>query len=246
LRDYLSAVTAQVSSYLFHNEAGKEVAENAQFAAFNRMSAFVLHDLKNVLAQIDLILANAELHKDNPEFIDDTFETLQYTKARMEKMLRQLTDKKEAQKNSEKLVCASETIQSVIDKKCAGNLPKPSLSIIEEKQLVIDEEKFCNVMYHLLSNAQQATADDGSVAVTIDMTPDLAYILITITDTGEGMSQEFIEDRLFKPFDTTKGNAGMGIGAYDAKSFVEKIGGNLKVESEQNQGSVFTLSIPAE
>lgn len=246
LRDYLSAVTAQVSSYLFHNEVGKEVAENAQFAAFNRMSAFVLHDLKNVLAQIDLILANAELHKDNPEFIDDTFETLQHTKARMDKMLRQLTDKKEAQRSAEKLVSASDSIRAVIDKKCAGNLPKPTLSVIDEKQLVIDEEKFCNVMYHLISNAQQATPDDGSVTITIDTSTDQTYMLIIIQDSGEGMSQTFIEERLFKPFDTTKGNAGMGIGAYDAKSFVEKLGGNLKVESEQQKGSVFTLSIPAE
>jgi putative PEP-CTERM system histidine kinase len=246
LRDYLSAVTAQVSSYLFHNEAGKEVSENAQFAAFNRMSAFVLHDLKNVLAQIDLILANAEQHKDNPEFIDDTFETLQYTKARMDKMLRQLTEKKEAQQSSEKLVSVSESLNTVIVNKCAANLPKPSLNVIDEKQLVIDEEKFCNVMYHLISNAQQATPDQGSINISVDMSTDQEFLIITIEDTGEGMSQEFIDNRLFKPFDTTKGNAGMGIGAYDAKSFVEKIGGSIKVESEQQKGSIFTLSFPAQ
>ncbi|GAA0855835.1 XrtA/PEP-CTERM system histidine kinase PrsK [Aliiglaciecola litoralis] len=246
LRDYLSAVRAQVSSYLFHNEAGKEVAENAQFAAFNRMSAFVLHDLKNVLAQIDLILANAEQHKNNPEFIEDTFETLKHTKARMDKMLRQLTDKKEVQQSSEKIVNVSRSLNNVIVKKCAGNLPVPRLIVIDEKQLVIDEEKFCNVMYHLISNAQQATSDTGTVTITVDLSVDHAFVIVTIADTGEGMSQEFIDTRLFKPFDTTKGNAGMGIGAYDAKSFVEKIGGSIKVESEQNKGSVFTLSFPAQ
>ncbi|WJG08625.1 XrtA/PEP-CTERM system histidine kinase PrsK [Aliiglaciecola sp. LCG003] len=246
LRDYLSAVTAQVSSYVFHNEAGKEVAENAQFAAFNRMSAFVLHDLKNVLAQIDLILCNAEQHKDNPEFIDDTFETLQHTKARMDKMLRQLTDKNEAQQNHEKLCTVSIALDNVITHKCAGNLPEPRLNVLHEKQLVIDEEKFCNVMYHLISNAQQATPDDGSVTITVDMNQLGNFLLVTIADTGEGMSQDFIERRLFKPFDTTKGNAGMGIGAYDAKNFVEKIGGSIQVQSTQDKGSVFTLSFPAE
>ncbi|MFT4725037.1 MAG: putative PEP-CTERM system histidine kinase, partial [Colwellia sp.] len=54
LRDYLSAVNAQISNFLFHHQAAQELAENAQFAAFTRMSAFIVHDLKNVAAQIDL------------------------------------------------------------------------------------------------------------------------------------------------------------------------------------------------
>lgn len=244
LRDYLSAVTAQVSSYVFHNEAGKEVAENAQFAAFNRMSAFVLHDLKNVLAQIDLILCNAEQHKGNPEFIDDTFETLEHTKARMDKMLRQLTEKKEAQKSNESLCLISKVIAEVISRKCSGVLPTPIIEIKNEKQLVIDEEKFSNVIYHLISNAQQATSDDGHVKLLIDVSVDEKNLLIEIIDSGEGMTQSFIEQRLFKPFDTTKGNAGMGIGAYDARNFFDKIGGRLEVKSEVNQGSTFSLTIP--
>ena len=233
VRDYLTAVTAQVSSYVFHHEASQEVAENAQFAAFNRMSAFVLHDLKNVLAQIDLILCNAEQHKSNPEFIDDTFETLQHTKARMEKMLRQLTDKKEAQKSAESLCLPSECINQVIQRKCASHLPAPELELFEEKQLVLDEEKFSNVMYHLISNAQQATDDNGFVKIQIDKSVDDKRLIIKIIDNGIGMSQEFIQSRLFKPFDTTKGNAGMGIGAYDAKNFMEKVGGHLDVLSEE-------------
>lgn len=244
LRDYLSAVTAQVSSYVFHNEAGKEVAENAQFAAFNRMSAFVLHDLKNVLAQIDLILCNAEQHKSNPEFIDDTFETLEHTKARMEKMLRQLTDKNEAQKSTESLCLISTLIEQVVTQKCAGNLPHPTIEIINEKQLVIDEEKFSNVIYHLISNAQQATDDNGFVTLTIDVSVDEQNLLVDIKDNGEGMTQSFIEQRLFKPFDTTKGNAGMGIGAYDARNFLNKIGGQLIVTSDVDQGSTFSLTLP--
>lgn len=246
LRDYLFAVSAQVSNYVFHYEAAQEVAENAQFAAFNRMSAFVLHDLKNVLAQIDLILCNAEQHKDNPEFIDDTFETLQHTKARMEKMLRQLTDKNEANLKSEGLCLASDVIQQVIEKRCAGLSPHPEFELLNEAEVVLDQEKFGNVLYHLISNAQQATSDQGWVKLTLDISPEGKCLIITISDNGSGMSNEFISQRLFKPFDTTKGNAGMGIGAYDAKNYMEKIGGQLHVESEENKGSTFTLHIPIE
>ena len=246
IRDYLKAVAAQVASFLLHHEASQEVAENAQFAAFSRMSAFVLHDLKNVLAQIDLILCNAEQHKNNPEFIEDTFETLEHTKARMEKMLRQLTDKNEAQKRADSLVTVSELIESVIERKCAGNLPKPALEIDSETQVVLDQDKFSNVMYHLISNAQQATDDVGFVRVVVDKSVDEKDLIIKIIDNGEGMSSQFIRTRLFKPFDTTKGNAGMGIGAYDAKNFMEKIGGHLDVESEEQKGTTFTLTLPIE
>lgn len=244
LRDYINAVTAQVSNFLFHQQAAKELAENAQFAAFTRMSAFVLHDLKNVLAQIDLILCNAEQHKNNPEFIDDTFETLHHTKARMEKMLSQLTEKDNSMVSSDSLVLLSASIQRVIDNRCATLLPKPQLVMNSETEVVLDKEKFANVMYHLISNAQQATQDNGKIEVILDKSENDKHMLVKIVDTGCGMSEKFIQARLFKPFDTTKGNAGMGIGAFDAKMFLDKIGGQLSVESEEGKGSTFTLRIP--
>jgi signal transduction histidine kinase len=110
----------------------------------------------------------------------------------------------------------------------------------------IDAEKFANVMYHLISNAQQATKDIGTVVINASRFNENGqdYIVVKVTDTGDGMSAEFIETRLFKPFDTTKGNAGMGIGAYDAKNYIEEIGGMITVDSEIDQGTVFTLSIP--
>lgn len=244
LRDYINAVTAQVSNFLFHQQAAKELAENAQFAAFARMSAFVLHDLKNVLAQIDLILCNAEQHKNNPEFIEDTFETLHHTKARMDKMLHQLTEKNTNQTSSQSLVVMSECISQVITQRCASFLPKPELIVKSETDVVLDREKFSNVMYHLISNAQQATKDDGKVEVVLEKSANEKHMFVKIIDNGSGMSEDFIQARLFKPFDTTKGNAGMGIGAFDAKMFMEKMGGQLNVESQLGFGSTFTLRVP--
>lgn len=245
LRDYLTAVTVQISNFIFHHQAAHQLAENAQFSAFTRMSAFVVHDLKNVLAQIDLILCNAEQHKDNPEFIEDTFETLHHTKARMDKMLIQLTEKNAPQESSEGVVNLAACIEQVIEQRCLSYQPKPEIELTEQIPVVLDQDKFANVIYHLVSNAQQATADDGYVIIKIDKAVDEQFMLINIVDNGSGMSEEFIRTRLFKPFDTTKGNAGMGIGAYDAKAYLEKIGGQLLVESQENKGSTFTLCIPA-
>jgi putative PEP-CTERM system histidine kinase len=242
LRDYLSVVSNQVGQYIFQNEGALELAENAQFSAFNRMSAFVVHDLKNILAQVGLILKNAEQHKGNPEFIEDTFETLEHTQARMQKMLRQLTEK-ESKEADTTTINLKALIEKLIDTKCANQTPVPVLSAAPEINLSIDADKLSSVLYHLIDNAQQATPAQGHVEVLVSVEADDS-ICIKISDTGCGMSQEFIHTRLFKPFDTTKGNAGMGIGAYDAKMFIERIGGQLLVDSEVDKGTTFTFILP--
>lgn len=244
VKDYLNAVSEQVGTFIQHHEAAQVVAENAQFAAFNRMSAFVLHDLKNVLAQVDLILANAQQHKHNPEFIEDTFETLEHTKARMEKMLKQLTDKKVVEDSVNDEQCLSSVIDEVIKQRCSSLSPVPKLHLMKERSVVVDKEKVANVLYHLISNAQQATSDDGEIDVVLNVDSAQNTQLVLIEDSGIGMEKSFIEERLFKPFDTTKGNAGMGIGAYDAKTYLESIGGKLVVTSEVGKGSCFTLHFP--
>ena len=246
VRDYLNAVTNQIANFIYFHEAAQSLAENAQFAAFNRMAAFVLHDLKNVLAQIDLILCNAAQHKDNPEFIEDTFETLHHTKARMDRMLRQLTEKQVDEAGVDATHTLSELISDVIAQRCQSHQPLPVMLLKDETSVVVDQEKFANVMYHLISNAQQATPDDGQVDITVVLDAERKYQLIFIEDTGCGMDDEFIKNRLFKPFDTTKGNAGMGIGAYDAKTYMESIGGYLQVQSQPGMGTCFTLGFPIE
>lgn len=244
LRDYLSALTDQITNFIFHSESSKALAENAQFAAFNRMSAFVVHDLKNVLAQINLILSNAQVHKSNPEFIDDTFETLQYTQERIDKMLKQLTNKKVDAKQSVKTTDIVLALKTLILQKCRVLEPCPAMLTKACIEIKVDTEKFVNVMYHLINNAQQATGPSGRVAV--DVKVEDKRVAISIEDDGTGMSDAFIQQRLFKPFDTTKGNAGMGIGAYDAKQFVDECGGNIVVNSEVGKGTQFIIYLPFE
>lgn len=245
LRDYLQAVTEQTAHFLFQAESSQALAENAQFAAFSRMSAFVVHDLKNVLAQINLLLANAKQHKSNPEFIDDTFETLEHTKTRMDKMLKQLMEKSIDNRRHVEETDIFELIQTVISTKCAIQQPMPVAELAqgtENASVDIDADKFANVLYHLISNAQQATTDNGNVNIQVIGSDN--QIFVDIIDDGTGMSQAFIDNQLFKPFVTTKGNAGMGVGAFDAKNYLESIGGSIAVQSKQGEGSRFRLTIP--
>jgi len=239
-RDLLFAVSKQLGNFISLYEANDKLAESKQFDAFNRMSAFLVHDLKNVQAQLALITSNAEKHRDNPEFIDDVFETVESATERLAKVLSQLRNKQVIQSQS-KEADISLLIGKVVEQR---NVTQPQVQFESPSDCMmdLDGDTFHSVLNHLIQNAQEATSDDGWVKVKLKQSPNT--ITIEIEDNGSGMSLDFIEQRLFKPFDTTKGNAGMGIGVYEAKQFVEGIAGSINVKSVEGQGSTFIIQLP--
>ncbi|MBU2869111.1 XrtA/PEP-CTERM system histidine kinase PrsK [Colwellia sp. E2M01] len=241
-RDLLFSISKQLSNYLSLNEANERLAESKQFDAFNRMSAFLVHDLKNIQAQLGLINSNAKRHRDNPEFIDDVFETIESATARLEKVLTQLRNKQVAESSSKEVNIAA-LITEVVKQRNV-QLPSIKMEVSVEDNIAIDAETFSSVLNHLLQNAQEATNDNGWVTIVAKVESD--NLLIKISDNGCGMSEQFIANRLFKPFDTTKGNAGMGIGVYEAKQFIEGLGGIMQVTSRENEGSEFNITIPCD
>ncbi len=239
-RDLLFAVSKQLGNFISLYEATDKLTESKQFDAFNRMSAFLVHDLKNVQAQLALITTNAEKHRDNPAFIDDVFETVESATERLAKVLSQLR-KKQVEQSSNRKIDLAEIIDKVVSQ-C--NVQQPHVSFEHDGNCcsLIDHEAFHSVMHHLIQNAQEATENHGWVKVTL--AEKKRTIRITIEDNGCGMSEEFINTRLFRPFDTTKGNAGMGIGVFEAKQFFESMAGIIKVESIPKRGTVFTIDLP--
>jgi len=238
-RDLLFAVAKQLGNFISLYEANDKLAESKQFDAFNRMSAFLVHDLKNVQAQLALITSNATQHRNNPEFIEDVFETVESATQRLAKMLNQLRNKQAAPSTS-KNVDLGDIIKKVIEQR---NIMQPQITFImlNSCKITLDEEQLFSVMNHLLQNAQEATSADGWIKVNVDVHQH--KIQVTVSDSGCGMSEEFIKTRLFKPFDTTKGNAGMGIGVFEAKQFFESVGGSLQVESIVGQGTKMIISL---
>ena len=239
-RDLLFAVAKQLGNFISLNEANDKLAESKQFDAFNRMSAFLVHDLKNVQAQLALITSNATQHRDNPEFVDDVFETVESATERLAKVLAQLRNKQVAQSTS-KRVDLGDIIELVIAQRNVM-LPQVTMNNQGESLATIDGERFFSVMNHLIQNAQEATKDDGWV--TISLAKSQEQINIVVNDNGCGMSENFIKTRLFKPFDTTKGNAGMGIGVFEAKQFFESAAGSLTVESTEKEGTKMIICLP--
>ena len=83
-----------------------------------------------------------------------------------------------------------------------------------------------------------------STRISLLSTLEFVGVMLTIEDDGCGMEPEFIRTRLFRPFDTTKGSKGMGIGAYQARTLVMDAGGSLRVESEPGVRTRFTIWLP--
>jgi putative PEP-CTERM system histidine kinase len=241
-RDLSFALSKQLSNYISLNEANDRLAESKQFEAFHRMSAFLVHDLKNIQAQLGLINANAKRHRENPEFISDVFETIDSATQKLDKVLLQLRNKQVAE-SAKKCISVNQLIAQVAKQR---NVMKPHvlLEISEEIEIVIDQETFYSVLNHLVQNAQEATKNDGWVKIRVEIIADSLHV--AVLDNGCGMSSDFVKNRLFKPFDTTKGNAGMGIGVYEAKQFIESSGGTMQVTSFEDEGSIFHLVIPCE
>jgi len=240
-RDLLKTAAKQVSSYLMVLMTSVKLAESKQFEVFTRLSAYMVHDLKNIAAELDLVALNARKFSTNPEFVTDAFETVDNAAADINRLLEQLRNKK-VQDEKTVTVNLSDVICQVVEKKQQG-WPVPQYkATITTAIVALDKSRLGNVLAHLIDNAQQATADNGEILISLSESVD--FYLIEIKDNGHGMDEDFIRNRLFKPFDTTKGNAGMGIGMYESREFMRQLGGDILVLSKPKKGSIIALQIP--
>jgi putative PEP-CTERM system histidine kinase len=240
VRDILKTAASQVSSHLAQIANAAQVAESRQFAGFHRLSAFVLHDLKNLVSQQSVVVSRVARHRHNPAFVDDIAHILEHSVRKMQRLMDLLKGGVSAARPL-RLELAHVLEEAVKNRRVAR--PAPVLDVYAAPLCVhADHDRLLSVLEHLLQNAQDATADEGSVRVTLGESDDQA--LIEIEDTGCGMDERFVHDRLFRPFDTTKGDTGMGIGAYESREYARALGGELEVESTPGVGTRFRLVLP--
>mgnify|MGYP006281878697 CR=1 FL=1 len=239
-RDLLKTVGRQAASYLAQEEAAEALSRAQQFETFNRLSAFVLHDLKNVIGQLSLLARNASRHRRNPEFIDDAVVTIEHSVERMNHLMGQLRGGQNLKPPAP--VNVAEAVGKAVAAHGSGE-PRPDLRLETEGAWVLaDRGRLEAVISHIVQNARDATPSDGHLQVRLYRNAD--EVLLEVTDSGEGMSPEFIRNRLFRPFDTSKGDLGMGIGAYEAREFVRDLGGEVEVASILGAGTRFRVRLP--
>jgi putative PEP-CTERM system histidine kinase len=238
--DLLKTAGSQVASFLAQQDSSEKLAEARQFEAYSRFTAYVMHDLKNAIAQQSLVVDNAERHKRNPDFVDDAIDTIKGCVVRMKRVLRHLqqqtVDERLSRVDLTKLIMQAES-------ECDDRSPVPTVEVPPGPVTVLaNQERLLMALCHAIRNAQDATPPDGLIRIVLEAANGDAQI--TIQDSGAGMDESFIRDRLFRPFDSTKGVEGMGIGAYQVRETIRSINGDVTVMSEPHRGTRFLMTVP--
>jgi putative PEP-CTERM system histidine kinase len=237
--DLLKTAGRQAAGYLAQMQATEALLDARKFEAFNRMSAFVVHDLKNIVAQLSLMLKNAERLHDNREFQQDMLLTVESSLEKMRRLMLQLREGAKPPGGSRGVELAAVLGRLVATAKSQG---RELLAEVPERLATRGhEERLERVLGHLVQNAQDATPATGRVWIK-----SLRYsgqIKVEVGDTGAGMTEEFVRTRLFRPFNTTKRN-GMGIGTYESFQYIRELGGSIAVDSTPGQGTTVTVLLP--
>lgn len=237
--DLLKIAGTQAASYLAQRESQNALMVARQFESYTRMSTFMVHDLKNLISQLSLILANAERHKDNPEFQADMLETVDSSVKKMKLLLQKLSRGPEG--DAPAPVLLSDILRQAVQQKSSPDF-KPALHLDAPDLVVLaDHARLERVLGHLIQNAIEATPRTGAVIVRLCRAGDSA--VVEVRDSGHGMTEEFIRDKLFKPFESTKA-AGMGIGVFESRTYIRLLGGEIDVQSAPSRGTTFRVSLP--
>lgn len=238
--DLLKTASRQAATFLGHIAATEALLESRKFDAFSRMSAFVVHDLKNLVSQLSLMLKNAERHRDNPEFQRDMLATVEHVVGRMYHLMLQLrtgTTPVEKPRVTD--------LEAIVRRVCAAKIGHGApigLELTPGVTTIGHEDRLDHVIGHLVQNALDATANGGRVTVRLGR--DGPNAALEVADTGIGMTPEFVRDRLFKPFETTKAD-GMGIGVYESTQYIASLGGQILVDSTPGAGTRVRVVMPS-
>ena len=239
--DLLKTAARQATTNLAQMDAAEALIVARQFESFNRASAFVVHDLKNLVAQLSLMLANAKKHQHEPEFQEDMISTVENSVEKMNRLLIQLRSGSNNLDDNNGEIDLAALLQEVVAAQSRYKL-KPSLILKQtDLRIAAHPERLLRVLGHIVQNAIEATPYTGKVEVRLVYTNSDA--VIEIEDSGCGMDGQFIRERLFRPFDSTKGS-GMGIGAYECREYIRELGGQVEVTSAVSRGSTFYIRLP--
>ncbi len=246
VRDLLKTASRQAAAFLAQLHAAEALLEARKFEAFNRMSAFVVHDLKNIVTQLSLMMKNAKRLHDNPEFQQDMLATVESSLDKMRQLMLQLREGQASPGGP-----AGVELAPIAERLAAAAAQRGRTLVLERLERVStrgDAARIERVIGHVVQNAFDATPPEGRVWLSVARVS--GQVQVVVGDTGHGMTREFIDQRLFRPFASTKApgapgtTGGMGIGSYESFQYVRELGGQILVDSEPGRGTVFTLVLP--
>lgn len=237
----LQCIAGQVTSVLLNLRLADEVARARELEAFRTMSAFFVHDLKNTAASLNLMLKNLPVHFDDPAFRQDALRGIGHTARQIDELIGRLT----ALRQRPEFKPVEADLNGIVSEVLDGLDGMPDVELARElhplPRMLVDRAQIRSVIANLVLNARDAVGPGGRICVRTENLGGMAAL--SVTDNGCGMSEEFLRDRLFRPFQSTK-KKGLGIGMFQSRMIVEAHGGSIRAESETGKGSAFRVSLP--
>jgi signal transduction histidine kinase len=221
----------------------RKEGEQKQFESFARLSAVLTHDLKNQILSLSLLVNNMERKFDREGFKEDAMRTLSDSVNNLQNLVAKLSDPRTPTKRVRERSNITHLVERVIQRTAAqaANRYKVSTELMPEIYATVDGKAVERVIENLVINALEAMPDGGDLKV--QSAQENGNAIITVADTGKGMTEEFKRDRLFHPFATTK-KKGIGLGLYSCRDIIEQHGGRIDVNSKVNVGTEFKIVLP--
>jgi putative PEP-CTERM system histidine kinase len=239
--DLLKCIADQVAASLLNAQLSQQLLQGKEMEAFQTMSAFFVHDLKNTTSTLNLMLNNLPVHFNDPEFRADALRGISKTVAHIDRLIGRLSQVRHILQ----IKPADSDLNEVVVRALAGWEEAAGVSLVKDLQTLpkipLDQEQMLKVVTNLVLNAREAVLPAGEIR--IETAQNNGWVILTVADNGSGMAPEFLSRLLFRPFQTTKKN-GLGIGLFQSKIIVEAHKGRVEVASQPGKGTTFRVFLP--
>ena len=248
--EFLGAMSRQLAAALWFARLGEQLAETRQLESLHRLSTFVLHDIKNQVSGLSLVVENARRHLTDPDFQRDAMQVVERTVQNLRQLMSHVagvarpTVVRPDEVEVRKIVDDAMTQSGLAEGDNSGVRVRVRC---RDGMVVVDHGLIVRVLINLLTNAREAVQGTGEIEIGAAAEPGDRNggrrLTLSVRDSGAGMTEEFLRQSLFRPFATTKAS-GLGIGLMQSKAIVEAHGGTIRVESRPGRGTRFEVSLP--
>lgn len=239
--DMLKCIAEHAAAGLVNTHLSQKLLQAKELESFQAMAAFFVHDLKNAASTLNLMLRNLPVHFDDPAFREDALRGIAKTVTRINELTGRLNSLREELKVNRREADLNELIGKALTTVQLGPGVAVERDLADLPPMKFDEELIGKVLLNLLLNASEAMEGNGRLRVASGQANGNA--VVTVVDSGCGMSADFVNRSLFRPFQTTKKH-GLGIGMFQCKAIIEAHGGNITVASEPGKGTTFKIFLP--
>lgn len=240
--DLLKCIGDHVAAGLLNTRLSQKLLQAKELEAFQTMSAFFVHDLKNTANTLNLMLQNLPVHFDDPAFRADALRGVSKTVAHINRLIGRLG----SIRNELQIKPVASDLNELVGKALADWEEVAGIQLQRElsplPKVMFDPDQMLKVTTNLVFNAREAVSPVVGL-VRIQTLRQNGWAVLAIADNGCGMSPEFLNRSLFRPFQTTKKN-GLGIGMFQSKMIVEAHQGKIEVESQTGKGTTFRIYLP--